>query len=828
MKNSVLTLWKGRIARCFISDQTSLEEKSFNLLCFFMLLTSGISSLMTFLVGAPFLSVVVILSVFAVTPIVYLFIKKNKNFRRGSAVVLSLVNLVILPVVYFTGGGFEGGAMGYFLLATLTTVLVLRNWEGVVIVSLSVLLQAGCYIFEYLNPHITIRFTSRGEALVDDLQSLGICSFMGCCIVIFQNKIYAGAVQKAEAASEAKSRFLASTSHEIRTPMNAVLGMAELLLRRDLPPEAYEDVRNIKQAGQNLLSSINDILDFSKIESGKLDIAAAEYQLASLLNDCAGTIRARAREKRLDFTVTVDPKLPAVLWGDMVRVRQVLLNLLSNAVKYTNQGGVELRVSGERGEGEAALRLRLSVADTGVGIKPEDQAKLFGDFTRFDLQRNQSVEGTGLGLAISRQLCRLMGGDIAVESVYGKGSVFTALIPQRIRDTSPIGDSWERKLGGPPPEKTTAEVPFTAPEVKLLIVDDIETNLTVARGLLAPYRMKTDTALSGVEAIELVKQNRYDFVFMDHMMPGMDGIEAAAAIRAEAGDYFKTLPLIVLTANAISGMREMFLEKGFNDYLSKPIETAKLDGILEKWVPASKRVPRLAASPLAQAPPAGLSPPSSAGPSPGGGSSPAPSRFPCMPGVDVTKGIAATGGTLEGYKLVLAAFRRDAGERLPLLGKTPARESLRDFIIHVHALKSAAAAIGAAELSVEAARLEAAGKGEDLALITQVLPLFVVRLEQIAAEICAALNQPAEGPGDAGSPRPRAGGAASPLMGELAEALKAGKTGAIDRLLDELGREPLDGETREALEKISGAALMADFGAALEILGKLPGRGDGQ
>jgi CheY-like chemotaxis protein/nitrogen-specific signal transduction histidine kinase len=644
-------------------------------------------------------------------------------------------------------------------------------------------------------------------------------------LIDHQNRRLSELKEAAEAANRTKSSFLANMSHEIRTPMNAILGMAELLLRRDLPPGAYEDAMSIKQAGTNLLSIINDILDFSKIESGKMDILAAEYRLASLLNDCIGIIRMRAEEKHLDFSVDAEGSLPAALWGDMVRIRQVLLNLLSNAVKYTSAGGVRLRVSGERRERAegAGILLRFAVEDTGVGLKPENMAKLFDDFTRFDAKRNQNIEGTGLGLAISRKLCQLMGGDIAVESVYGTGSVFTALIPQLIRDASPMGVSWESRIV-PSAGQAKTSVPFTAPEVKLLVVDDIETNLTVVRGLMAPYEVQAEVCLSGAEAVELVKKNQYDFIFMDHMMPGMDGIEAAAGIRALGDGYFKSVPIIVLTANAITGMREMFIEKGFNDYLSKPIEIAKLDEILAKWIPKEKQIRGGKLKPeIPKGRPAGYETAGS-------------TSFPVIPGLDTARGIASTGGTAEGYWQVLAMFCKDAGERLKLLHEAPESGALLLFVTQVHALKSASASIGAGDISAEAARLEAAGNAGDLELIRNALPGFTARLGELAAGIRAALDERKAGiPGGREPPRGDVMGAEPPSgleehftvpLKELAEALEAQDLAAIDRLIAELEARDLDAEARQALETISDQALMAEFDAALESVKGLFNKGE--
>ncbi|MDR1656022.1 MAG: transporter substrate-binding domain-containing protein [Deltaproteobacteria bacterium] len=393
--------------------------------------------------------------------------------------------------------------------------------------------------------------------------------------------------EMAKVASKAKSGFLARMSHEIRTPMNAIIGMSELSIREYGNPAGLNYIAEIKKAGTSLLSIINDILDFSKIEAGSLQINQAPYDFASLLNDTLTIVGMRLKEKPIQLISKIDPSLPGTLEGDETRVRQVLLNLLSNAVKYTHEGFVEFEVSGERGPGRE-IKLSFRIADSGIGIKPEDLGKLFDDFVRIDQSRNMSVEGSGLGLTIALSLCRAMGGDIVVESEYGKGSVFTALIIQTVSDQRSLGLIESQTALSPQP----LEVRFTAPGVRVLLVDDLETNLAIMTGLLAPYKMDVSACMSGLQAVERVAKESFDVVFMDHMMPEMNGMEAVAAIRSMEGDYFRTLKIIALTANAISGMREMFLQNGFDDYLSKPIEIPKLGEILDRLIPKEKKVKR--------------------------------------------------------------------------------------------------------------------------------------------------------------------------------------------------------------------------------------------
>ena len=390
--------------------------------------------------------------------------------------------------------------------------------------------------------------------------------------------------EAAERASSAKSEFLARMSHEIRTPMNVVIGMSELAQRDYGTLKGLEYIAGIKNAAVSLLAIINDILDFSKIESGRVELDASPYETASQLNDVLSIIRVRMKEKPLELVVSTDPGLPRVMIGDAGRIRQILLNLLGNAVKYTKKGFIKLAAFGER-TAENTIRLTFAVEDSGIGIRQEDMPQLFTDFTRIDEKRNSAIEGTGLGLAITRSLCLAMGGDITVASEYGKGSVFTATLNQLVGDWGPMGAMSSASMTHAGAQRIT----FTAPEAEVLLVDDFASNLLVAEGLLAPYKIRVFTCLNGREAVELVQARFFDLVLMDHMMPEMDGMQAVAAIRA-LGGRFAELPIAALTANVVAGMKEQFLANGFNDFLAKPIDTASLDVLLQKWIAVAKQI----------------------------------------------------------------------------------------------------------------------------------------------------------------------------------------------------------------------------------------------
>ncbi|MDR1038818.1 MAG: transporter substrate-binding domain-containing protein [Deltaproteobacteria bacterium] len=510
----------------------------------------------------------------------------------------------------------------------------------------------------------------------------------------------------AEKASRAKSDFMARTSHEIRTPMNAIIGFSELAQREYGGDKALEYIRGIRSAGASLLTIINDILDFSRIESGGIKLLPARYRAASLVNDALSLIRVRMGDRPVALEPDISPGIPSVMTGDSGRIRQILLNLLSNAVKYTERGRIRFSAKAARtGENEALLT--FEVEDTGIGIRSEDMDKLFGEFTRLDEKRNSGVEGTGLGLAIARRLCLAMDGDLTAESVYGKGSLFRARIRQRVEDWSPMGPLAEDPLTA----EGRARASFTAPEAELLVVDDYSSNLMVAEGLLAPYAMRLSFASGGLEAVGLARDRAFDLILMDHMMPEMDGIEAMKAIKA-AGS--RQGPIVALTANAVAGMREMYLEQGFDDFLTKPIDPARLDSLLCRWIPVALR----------RGPPA----PGAAGPGADG------ERIPVLDGVDVVLGAAMAGGSAR-YLALLEAFRRDAEGSLPALEIPADEESLARLVVAVHALKTACANICAGPLSARAAALEAAGRHGNPLHIERNLAGFRVSLEGLVESI---------------------------------------------------------------------------------------------
>ncbi len=526
---------------------------------------------------------------------------------------------------------------------------------------------------------------------------------MGLNIVFVNMTEIAEARERAEAANKAKSAFLANMSHEIRTPINTMLGMNEMIIREAVNKDVQGYAENISRAGKTLLSLVDEILDFTKVEKGKLELYPSRYELGSMINDLINMIQGKAEEKGLTFEVDIDPGIPHELYGDEVRIKQCISNLLDNSVKYTKQGTVKLGI-GYHTVDEDHISLEIYVSDTGIGMKQEDMERVFSPFTSMDEIRTGSAGGSGLGMSITKDILELMGTSLSVDSVYGKGSTFSFDVVQKILSSDPIGRMIDKFSQSDADKKKKYKALFSAPDVHLLVVDDTDTNLLVIRGLLKNTGVQIDTVLSGEEAIASVNNNdyKYDVIFIDHMMPGMDGIETLERLKRLAGDDDPTV-YIALTANAITGAREKYLEKGFDDYLSKPVDGEALERMLMRYIPESK-----------QRTPADDSPEIVPGETTD--KDIIPRWIYDIPGLDVESGIKNCGGE-DSFLRILKTFYETLDQKKREIIGYFFQKDLKGYTIRVHAMKSSSRIIGAGKISALSEQLEAAGDAGDITFI---------------------------------------------------------------------------------------------------------------
>ncbi|MBR2751362.1 MAG: response regulator [Clostridiales bacterium] len=509
--------------------------------------------------------------------------------------------------------------------------------------------------------------------------------------------------QAADEASEAKSRFLADMSHEIRTPINAILGMNEVIYRESDSRDIRGYSRNIRQSGQNLLQLVNSILDFSKIENGKMEIVPARYSVKSQIAYVMNSISERARAKFLEVELDVDPNIPSELYGDNTRINEIIMNLLTNAVKYTEKGTVTLTIrEKERRPGpDASTLLYVEVKDTGIGIKESDMSKLFESFERLDVVRNRNIEGTGLGISVTTKLLSLMGSELKVKSTYGVGSTFWFELWQKIEDEEPLGDI-KAKLNDEDGEVTYQES-FRAPEAKILVVDDTKMNIVVVVNLLKRTDIQVNTAISGQDAIRLASEKKYDLILMDQRMPGMDGTTAMKTIRESEDTKNRETPIICLTADVVRGAKEKYIEEGFNDYLTKPVDARALEKMLLNYLPKDKIL-------MEQAP---VTEEGNAEE----GTTAALLAALNKAGVDTKTGLFFCQNDEEMYKAILAEYCMEQKMKSLNLQNCYERKDWKNYEIHVHSLKSTSKTIGLKKLSSMAADLEAAaGRGDEMTL----------------------------------------------------------------------------------------------------------------
>ena len=623
-------------------------------------------------------------------------IKESLHISAFSTIVMlvSLAGILFLPIIYIETekGNYSYGPVAYILYISVTIyliqvfMLICKHWKYIhvkkkTVIGITMVAELFVLIYQAINPLALI--SGIGVMLVN----LSLYLLMENPDIVLMKQIEKEK-QKADEANAAKSSFLSHMSHEIRTPMNAIVGMTEILLRTDMSEEQKEYLNNIKSSGTALVSIINDILDISKIEAGKMELVEDVYDFKAMLNDIHMIIQNRIGEKNIELIYDIDESLQHRLYGDDVRIRQIIINLLNNAVKFTEKGFVKLSIENEI-KNEEDVWIRISVSDSGQGIRKEDIQKLFHAFEQVDKKMNRGKEGTGLGLSISSELIRMMGGKLEVKSEYGKGSDFFFSIRQKL-----VSAELEKQ------EETDAEsMNFIAPQANILIVDDNEMNLKVAVGLLAPLQMQIDVAQSGQKALAMVQQKKYHMIFMDHMMPEMDGVETTLQIRQLSDSYYQKVPVIALTANAMKEAEKLFLESGMNGFVAKPIDMRQICKMIYKWLPEELLLQQENGDVHKNA---SLKKEKTA--------------IPVLKGIDSEEGMKNT-GSLEFYISLLGDFCKLIDVKTKEIEQYVKEKRIREYTIEVHALKSTSRMIGAMELGERFFDLEKLGNAGDMEAI---------------------------------------------------------------------------------------------------------------
>ena len=520
---------------------------------------------------------------------VALYMATERQTKRASWMLVLIYNIVLFPLVFIMSGGVDSGTPIWLVLGLVYIFVLFKGRDVAVAMAVSLAAFLASYAFSYTHPQFVMAVSNEYTYLDSCITLVVVSVFIGTLMriqfVTYDKERRLAEQQKEEIEQIARSKdaFFANMSHEIRTPINTIIGLNEMILREEISDEIAENAINIQNASKMLLTTINDILDLSKLESGKMEIVPAQYEISAMFSDLVNLIWIRAHQKELEFKVDIDPEIPSMLYGDEVRIKQITTNFLTNAVKYTDKGSVTLTAKAERTAPDEIL-LRISVSDTGKGIRKEDLDNLFTSFRRVDEKENRNIEGTGLGLNIARQLAELMGGRLSVDSVYHQGSTFTLEVKQRIVNVRPIGTinfAAQKQLD----HRTRYRQSFTAPDASILVVDDNEMNRMVAVKLLRGTGMTVETARSGRECLKMTAQKAYHVILMDHMMPDMDGEETMKAVRSQARGYCQKAPIIALTANVMTNAEQVYRDMGFDGYLAKPINSALLEASLLKYLP---------------------------------------------------------------------------------------------------------------------------------------------------------------------------------------------------------------------------------------------------
>lgn len=581
---------RNNIQEVLYKGATDIRERLFRMVLIVGFIVASAAIIAGFALNNPIINALPIIALLAVILVAAVLTFKYHKVELASIIFAVFVVGGMFPFTFFSSGGISGGASVWFVLGILYLFIMFRKVKLTILLFLAIAVDVATYVIAYNNPEMIVSLGTQSSIYYDSLFAVIAVGITVGLIVQFQITSYEKERERTlaqnseiERTVKSKDAFFANMSHEIRTPINAIIGLNEMILREAVSDEVVEDALKVQNASKMLLSLINNILDFSQIESEHMAIVPVAYQTKELFDEVVSLLEIRMSDKNLDFLINIDNDLPCVLMGDEIRIKQVLINLLTNAVKYTQEGSVTLTVESDTLD-NGMERVKISVSDTGIGIKKEDLESLYDYFKRVDREKNRKIEGSGLGLSITKQLVNLMGGTITVDSIYRKGSVFTVTLDQEVVDKRPIGDvNYLRKLKSR--DRIHYKQSFEAPMAKILVVDDNETNLTVISKLLLATKVQIDTARSGEECLEMAKKKLYHVILMDSMMPGMDGPATLKAFRRQESGMGHQTPVIVVTANAMAVDKQRYLEIGFDGYLAKPIDDSLLEAEILKFLP---------------------------------------------------------------------------------------------------------------------------------------------------------------------------------------------------------------------------------------------------
>lgn len=662
-----------------------------------------------------------------------------------SLVLSVLLSFALVPIMYFIGGGTAGGVHLWMALGLIVTFVLLAGRVRKYLLLAEAVAYTALLVISYQQPELVPHYYTRAGSYLEIWQGIFIVSFVAGLVLYWQTSIYHRTMERyarqneslnaskkeaedaqaeAIAANKAKSHFLASLSHEIRVPINTVLRMDELILRQTKDREVAQYAVDLREAGQRLLNLLNDILDFSSLESGRMELSETDYHLEEILHDAVSMISPGMKRKGLAFKLKCDGQLPSGLHGDSIRIRQILINLLVNAVKYTAEGSVELFAGCRRIDGDR-IELILSVKDTGVGISSENKQRIYESFQRLEGENSRHIQGIGIGLPIVKQLLDLMHGIIKVDSVYGKGSTFTVEIPQAVNNWAPVGDVMG-VLNRINEDNEKYKERFKAPRARILMVDDMPANFAYIKELIRPTEVQVDTAQSGQECLNMLQRKRYHLIFMDHLMPEMDGVETLKRMKTLVGNRNMEVPVVIVTARTAAGLREKFISLGFSDCLSKPVRGVELEDMLMKFLPAGmvnlidaprkEPVPAVAGASGPEAVPLNLKDPVDRT---GRDREAVPEEFwpllDILPALDVATGLGYCAGDPALYRQALTDYC--ANDRLLELEKCHGAGDLENYRVNLTALKDASLTIGHTGLSDAVKALETAAKENNIAFI---------------------------------------------------------------------------------------------------------------